>query len=121
MSRIQTISPESATGKAKDLLEGVNSKLGMVPNMMRAMGNSPAVLDGDLNLGGSLGKGTLSAKARKQLALAIGQTNQCDYCVAAHSAIGKMVGLTAEQIHDSRVGTAIDSKTDALIRFARKG
>jgi len=73
-----------------------------------------------LNLSGSLGNGTLSTKTREQLALAIGQTNQCNYCVAAHSAIGKMVGLTAEQIRDSRLGTAVDSKTDALIRFARK-
>ena len=62
MSRFKAISPESATGKAKDLLDAVNAKLGMVPNMMRAMANAPAVLDGYLNLSGSLGKGTLSAK-----------------------------------------------------------
>jgi uncharacterized peroxidase-related enzyme len=120
MSRFKTISPESATGRAKDLLEAVNAKLGMVPNMMRAMANAPAVLDGYLNLSGSLSKGTLSAKTREQLALAIGQTNQCDYCVAAHSAIAKTVGLTAEQIHDSRLGTAVDSRAEALIRFALK-
>ena len=120
MSRFKTISPESATGKAQELLEVVNANLGMVPNMMRAMANAPAVLDGYLNLSGSLGKGTLSAKTREQLALAIGQANQCDYCVAAHSAIGKTAGLTAEQIRDSRLGTAVDSKVDALIRFARK-
>src|SRR5262249_26496248 len=120
MSRFKAISPESATGKAKDLLEAVDAKLGMVPNMMRAMANAPAVLEGYLNLSGSLGKGTLSARTREQLALAIGQANQCDYCVAAHSAIGKTVGLTAEQIRDSRLGTAVDSKAEALIRFARR-
>jgi AhpD family alkylhydroperoxidase len=43
----------------------------------------------------------LSAKAREQIALAVAQANECDYCLAAHSAIGKMVGLTAEQIQDS--------------------
>jgi len=120
MTRFNTIAPESATGKAKDLLAAVNTKLGIVPNMIRAMANAPAVLDGYLNLSGSLSKGTLSARTREQLALAIGETNQCDYCVAAHSALGKMVGLTAEQIRDSRRGTAVDSKTDALLRFARK-
>jgi alkylhydroperoxidase family enzyme len=31
-----------------------------------------------------------------------------------------MVGLTADQIRDSRIGTAVDPKVDALIRFARK-
>lgn len=120
MSRIHQIAPEAATGKAKELLDAVKGKLGLVPNITRAMANSPAVLEGYLGLSGALGKGGLSPKNREQIALAVGQANQCDYCLAAHSAIGKMVGLTAEQILDSRRGTAIDPKTDALIRFARK-
>ena len=120
MSRIQQIAPEAATGKAKELLAAVQGKLGLVPNITRAMANSPSVLEGYLGLSGALGKGGLSAKNREQIALAVGQANQCDYCLAAHSAIGKMVGLTADQILDSRRGTAIDAKTDAMIRFARK-
>jgi uncharacterized peroxidase-related enzyme len=120
MSRINQIAPEAATGKAQELLDAVKGKLGLVPNMTRAMANSPAVLEGYLQLSGALGKGKLSAKTREQLALAVGQANGCDYCLAAHSTIGKMVGLTTDQIRDSRLGTAVDSKTDALIRFARK-
>jgi uncharacterized peroxidase-related enzyme len=120
MSRINQIAPESATGRAKDLLDAVKAKLGLVPNMTRAMANAPAVLEGYLELSGALGKGKLPARTREQLALAIGQVNGCDYCVSAHSAIGKMVGLTADQVRDSRLGTAVDPKTDTLIRFARK-
>jgi uncharacterized peroxidase-related enzyme len=78
------------------------------------------VLEGYLGLNGALGKGSLSAKNREQIAMAVGQANQCDYCLAGHSAIGKMVGLTPDQILDSRRGTAIDPKSDAVIRFARK-
>ena len=120
MPRLHQIAPEAATGKAKELLDAVKGKLGLVPNITRAMANSPAVLEGYLGLSGALGKGSLSAKSREQIALAVGQANQCDYCLAAHSAIGKMVGLTPDQILDSRRGTAIDPKTDAVIRFARK-
>lgn len=120
MSRIHQITPDSATGKAKELLDAVHGKLGLVPNITRAMANSPAVLEGYLGLSGALGKGSLSAKHREQIALAVGQANHCDYCLAAHSAIGKMVGLTPDQILDSRRGTAIDPKADAVIRFARK-
>ena len=119
MSRIRQMAPETATGKAKELFDAVNGKLGMVPNMTRAMANSPAVLDGYLQLSGALGKGKLSAKVREEIALAVGQANHCNYCLAAHSTIGKMVGLTADQIRDSRLGTAVDPKTDALIHFAR--
>ncbi len=118
MSRIRQINPESATGKAKDLLDAVKNKLGLVPNMTRAMANSPAVLDGYLSLSGALSQGGLSAKLREQIALTVGEANGCDYCLAAHSAIGKMVGLTAEQIMDSRRGTAVDPKADAIVKFA---
>jgi len=97
----------------------VKGKLGLVPNMTRAMANAPAVLDGYLQFSGALGHGALPAKTREQIALAVGQENGCEYCLAAHSAIGKMVGLTADQIRDSRHGTAVDPKSDALIRFAR--
>ncbi len=120
MSRFVQVTPETATGKAKELLDAVQSKMGLVPNMTRAMANEPAVLEGYLALSGALGKGSLSAKHREQIALAVGQANHCDYCLAAHSTIGKMVGLSAEQILDSRRGTAVDSETDRLIRFARK-
>src|SRR5262249_12488654 len=78
-----------------------------------------AVLDGYLQFSGALNKGSLSPRVREQLSLAVAEANGCDYCLAAHSTIGKMVGLTAEQIRDSRLGTAVDPRTDALIRFAR--
>jgi uncharacterized peroxidase-related enzyme len=120
MSRLNLIDNEDANDRAKELLGAVKAKLGLVPNMTRTMVNSPAVLDGYLHLSGALGKGKLSAKVREQLALAVSQENRCGYCLAAHSTIGKMVGLTSDQIRDSRLGTAVDAKTDVLIRFARK-
>jgi uncharacterized peroxidase-related enzyme len=120
MSRIETVNPTHATGKAKELLDGVKSKLGMTPNLMRVMANSPAVLDAYLKFSGSLGSGDLPAKTREQIALAVGQANSCDYCLSAHSAIGKMVGLSADQILDSRRGSSAEPTTDAVLRFARQ-
>ena len=78
MSRIHPISPESATGKLKELFDAVKKNLGLVPNMTRAMANSPAVLEGYLGLSSALGKGSLPAKIREQIALAVGQANECD-------------------------------------------
>jgi uncharacterized peroxidase-related enzyme len=120
MSRLHQVNPQSTTGKAKELLDAVQGKLGLVPNMTRAMANSPAVLDGYLSLSGALSKGVLSAKSREQIALAVAQANECEYCLAAHSAIGKIVGLSGDQILDSRRGTSVDPKTDAIIQFARQ-
>jgi uncharacterized peroxidase-related enzyme len=118
MSRIPTIDPQQATGKAQELLSGVQSKLGMTPNLMRVMANSPAVLQAYLQFSGSLGHGVLSAQTREQIALAVGQANSCDYCLSAHSAIGKTVGLTTEQIRDARGGTAFDGKSNAILGLA---
>ncbi len=101
MSRIPTIDPSQATGKSKELLTGVQSKLGMTPNLMRAMANSPAVLEAYLLFSGALGRGEVPAKTREQIALAVAQANSCEYCLSAHSAIAKSVGLSAEQIRDA--------------------
>ncbi len=120
MSRIETVNPTQARGKTKELLDGVKSKLGMTPNLMRVMANSPAVLDAYLQFSGALGGGDLPAKTREQIALTVGQANSCDYCLSAHSAIGKMVGLTTDQILDSRRGTSLDPYSNAVLQFARQ-
>ncbi len=120
MSRISPIAPESAVGKAKVLIDAVKGKLGMVPNIARALANSPAALEGYLSMSSALSQGKFSAQLREQIALAVAQANGCNYCLAAHSAVGKMVGLTAEQIMDSRRGSAIDPKSDGVVRFARQ-
>lgn len=118
MSRIETVNPAQATGKTKELLDGVKARLGMTPNLMRVMANSPAVLDAYLKFSGALGDGELTAKTREQIALSVGQANSCDYCLSAHSAIGKMVGLTADQIRHARLGIAEDTKANLILRFA---
>jgi AhpD family alkylhydroperoxidase len=56
---------------------------------------------------------------REQLALDVGEANHCDYCVSAHSALGKRAGLADQDILDSRRGASADPKADALLRFAR--
>ena len=71
MSRIPAINPEQATGQAQRLLQGVKSKLGFAPNIMRTMANSPAALQGYLGFSNALSKGNLSPKFREQIALAV--------------------------------------------------
>ncbi len=120
MSRLNAIEPSSATGKAKDLLNAVKAKLGIVPNMTKVMANSPAVLEGYLGLSGALGGGLLDAKTREQLALVTAQSNHCDYCLSAHTAIGKMVGLKPEEIAESRLGHGSNPRTTAALKFATR-
>lgn len=118
MSRITALDPSQASGKNAELFSAVKSKLGVVPNLMRTLGHSPAALEAYLGFGGTLAKGVLSAAVREQLALAIGEANACDYCLAAHSLLGKGAGLSPAAIIDARLARAADPKTDALLKFA---
>lgn len=118
MQKITATKYETAEGKAKELLDGVNKKLGFVPNMMATMAASPSVLEGYLNLNGALGS-SLNAKLREQIALTVAEINGCGYCAAAHTAIGKMSGLDEHSIEDARRASSHDTKTDAGLKFAK--
>ena len=119
MSRIPAIDPDQATGQAQQLLHGVESHIGFVPNMMRTMVHSPTILQGYLAFSDALSKGNLSPKFREQVALAVSEVNDCEYCLASHSAIGRSVGLSDEAIEDSRKGHSTNPKEGVVLAFAR--
>lgn len=120
MPRISPVTPETAPDRSQELLAGVQTKLGITPNMMKTMGQSSATLDAYLKFSAALGGGVLPAKTREQIALAVGQANDCDYCLSAHTAIGKMVGLSEEQILNARRGHAAGDKADAILTLAQQ-
>ncbi|MCH7686723.1 MAG: carboxymuconolactone decarboxylase family protein [Planctomycetes bacterium] len=120
MQRLKAIEPDQATGHAKQLLDAVNEKYGMVPNLARTLANSPAALQGYLAFGEALDGGVLPAKLREQIALTVSEANGCGYCVAAHCAIGKSVGLSDSELTDARQSSSPDSKVDAALHFARQ-
>ncbi len=118
MSSLSIVDPATSTGKTQDLFTAVKAKLGLVPNMTKVMANSPAVLEGYLSLSGALNHSSLSAKLREQIALLVAEVNKCSYCLSAHTAIGKMVGLTPSELSSSRNAEGA-SKDAAALRFAR--
>lgn len=122
MSRISTpVSIEASPAAAQPLLQAVNKQLGSVPNLFRLVANSPAALEGYLSLSGALGKGSLPAQTRERIALAVAQINGCDYCLSAHTYLGKnLAKLDDAEITANRNGASNDPKADAAVRFAAK-
>ena len=120
MARLPIVDPENSTGIVRDLLDGVKQKLGLVPNMTRVMANSPAVLEAYLSFSGALAAGSLNAKLREQIALEVGEQNSCQYCVSAHTAIGKMAGLSEVELESAREGKSSAPKPAAALTFARQ-
>lgn len=118
-TRIETLDPETTTGKSKELFDAVQKKVGFIPNLIKVFGNSPATLQAYLSLGEITASGQFSNKFREQLALAIAEENDCDYCLSAHTAIGKMNGLTDVQTEESRQGRSTDPRETAGLKFAK--
>ncbi len=120
MSRLPIIQNEAANPKAKVLLEAVQAKLKITPNFTRVMANSPAVLEGYLGLSGALMSGSLPLKLREAIALEVAEQNGCEYCLSAHTAIGKLVGLTDNEILDAREARSASAKHAAALEFAKQ-
>ena len=120
MTRLKAISPENATGKTSQLFSGIENKLGMVPNMMRTMGNSATLLESYLNLSALLNTGNLGAKTGELIALAVAESNLCNYCLSAHTYIGaNLLKIDSHSLGLAREGKSTDKKTDAVLTFAK--
>ena len=119
MSRIPAVDPASATGSVKTMLEGVHKGLGVTPNMFRVAAQSPSALEALTSFFGAVGKGHLDAKTREAIALTVSEIDRCDYCLSAHSLLGKGAGLTDDGLDAARHAKSDDARLDATLRFAR--
>jgi uncharacterized peroxidase-related enzyme len=119
MSRLSIPSRDDAPAASQPLLDAVGKQLGVIPNLFRLVGSSPAALEGYLGLNGALGK-ALDVKTRERIALAVAQVNGCDYCLSAHTYLGaNMAKLDAAELAANRHGRSNDAKADAALRFAK--
>jgi uncharacterized peroxidase-related enzyme len=118
MNRITIPSLDASPEASKPVLNAVLQQLGVVPNLFRLVGNSPAALSGFASFQGSLTK-TLDAKTRERIALAVAQVNGCDYCLSAHTYLAlNLVKLTQDEITKNRQGGSSDQKANAAVAFA---
>jgi uncharacterized peroxidase-related enzyme len=119
MSHLPQLDPATTTGRATDLFAEVQRRLGAVPNMTRAMANSPALLRGYLDLSGTLARGALGPATAERIALTVAQGNGCSYCLSAHSYLAEHVAhLEADEIAAARKASATDPKTAAILALA---
>lgn len=118
MSRLPLQTRESAPAASQPLLEQIHGAFGTVPNMFRAAANSPAALASMWGSFGALGTGTLPARLTEQVAIAIADRNACDYCLSAHTALGRKAGASIAELTAARTGQSADSRTAAALAFA---
>ncbi len=119
MARINLVTAESANPEQKALYDAIHAQLGMVPNFLKVFANSPAALKAFLGLHSIAGDGSLDPQTRERIALALAQQNGCEYCLSAHTAIGRKAGLDGAEIEAARSGPSQDKKAAVAVRFAR--
>ncbi len=120
MSRINLVDPKSATGTSAELLGDIHAAFGATPNMFKAVANSPAALASMWSSFGALGTGRLGAKLGEQIAVAVADRNDCHYCLAAHTALGRKAGASAQEMAEAQRGQSDDPRTAAALSFVRK-
>ena len=118
MSNVALIDRETSTGAVKDQLDQIHAAFGTVPAMFAAVANSPAALQSMWGAFVAYGGGTLGPALGEQIAVAVANRNSCDYCLAAHTALGRKAGVSREALQAAQAGESDDPRTAALLAFA---
>ncbi|MGB6007209.1 carboxymuconolactone decarboxylase family protein [Castellaniella sp.] len=116
MSRVN-IQTQLAPAASQPLLAQIQQAFGATPNMFKAVANSPAALQSMWAAFGALGKGALGAKLGEQIAVAIANRNRCEYCLAAHTALGLKAGASSAEMSAAQAGRSSDPGTAAALTF----
>lgn len=119
MSRISSVTQEGASAPVKELYAQIQKKMGKVPNIFLHMGNSPQVLTAFIKLNELTEQLSLPRNLQELIALGVSEANHCNYCVSAHSAIAKHMGIQEQDVLQARKSEHPDAKTTAILRFAR--
>ncbi|MGB0134007.1 carboxymuconolactone decarboxylase family protein [Dokdonella sp.] len=120
MNRVPLIDRSSTSPDRKSVLDAINGAFGATPNMFRAVANSPAALNSLWGSFGALGSGVLDPKLAEQIAVAVANRNACEYCLAAHTALGRKAGASAGEMREAQLGGSADPRTRAALQFALK-
>lgn len=120
MKTLEALNRDQVSEGNQQIFDTLKKKVGMVPNLYATAANSDVALGAILGFGETLGGGSFTGKEVEAIALAVSQVNNCEYCLAAHTAIGKMNGFTEAQTIELRTGAIADEKLAAVTQLARE-
>lgn len=114
-------STDSAPEAARESLAQAKRAFGFVPNLLGVLAQAPQALKAYVTLSSLFSKSSLSPTEQQVVLLTVSFENECPYCMAAHTAVAKMSGLSDEVVSALRSGEPLgDSKLEALRDFTRK-
>jgi uncharacterized peroxidase-related enzyme len=116
---IAPLDTASADPQTVATLQAIKTKIGMVPNLYATLAKAPAALNAMLRINEANAAGRLSALEREIVSLTSSQVNGCQYCLSAHTLLGKNAGLTLQQTQQARAGKASDRRHAAIAGFTK--
>jgi uncharacterized peroxidase-related enzyme len=123
MAVVSYVSDQDAAEKIKPVFEGMEKKLGVVPNVFRVMAHNPEMLEAFLGLNATLPRTKLNGKLRELAYIKTSELNDCDYCLHHHRALGKKAGLNDRQVAEtaeSETSDAYDELEREVMRYAEE-
>ncbi len=119
MPRIQPATAGEIAAEAQPLLDGIERKLGRVPNFVQTLAHSPAALQAFFGYSTALAQSRLSVILREQIALTVAAFMDCDYCIAAHGELAEDIGLDQDELQAGLSGRSDDPETSAVLTFVQ--
>lgn len=120
MNKLNILEKDQVPEDTQKIYEKLEGKLGTVPNIYAIMANSSHALEANLTLLETIRKGEFSDKEIEVINLSVSEINGCNYCLAAHTAAGKMAGLSEDETVEIRNGEIKDKKLKALSDLAKE-
>ena len=118
MNVLKPLSFDEAQSKTQELFTAIKSKIGKIPNLYAAMGVSDKLLGGYLAFVETLKSGEFTGKEYEAIALITSEINQCEYCVSAHTTLGKMQGFNESETLEIRENNVLENKLNALVKLS---
>lgn len=119
MNIINVPSREEVGQDSQVIFDQIKKAMGKVPNLYATIGYSSHALKGLLGLEEELNKGIFTAKEKEAINLVVSEANHCDYCLAAHTMIAGMKGISKEDILSFRKGSIDDPRLNAILELAK--
>src|SRR3990167_3445456 len=119
MKKLSALKKEQASEQSRQIFEGIEKAIGMLPNIYAVIGNSTNALSSHLTFSDAQKNCSFNAKEREAIFLAVSEENCCNYCLSAHTAIAKMNGLSDDETLQLRAGIHSDKKLSTLTNLAK--
>lgn len=119
MWRLNPLETKESVRELQVVADRLHLPFNGIPNYLKHLARSTAAMKAYVEAEDALGKGQLTPQQRESIALVVAAINGSDYCLAAHTIAGRQAGLSEDEISATQNASAVNPKTETLLRFVQ--